>query len=178
MVGLAVVGGIAFFIWERQPVKGTIVTMSQPGTDVKAATDVLEDYTTSFFSTKVTSNLHIKNRNEVPTTSILGQYLLTDKNSYNSDQLAITIGASKTNSVGEVSPVQFRRSRLGEYKEVAADSGFPSSSIMFINEDGFEKSIFWTHEGKYVAIVVSGGAERRAQLENSLKAVVTHWTWK
>jgi len=170
-------GASTFFIWQHQPAQGKITNPLPVGTDVKAAADVLEDYSARFFSTKVVSSLHLKNRNEIETASIMGQYLFTDKNPYNTDQLAITIGAAKSSAVGEISPVQLRRSRPDQYVEAPTEAGFPESSVVFIKEDNYEKSVFWTHEGKYAGVVVSGGIDKRAQLENALKVAVTYWTW-
>lgn len=167
-----------FFVWQHQPSRGVIASVQPRGTDVKSATDTLNDYSAGFFTTKIVSNLHLKNRNEVQTASILGQYLFTDKNPYNTDQLAITIGTSKSNAVSEVSPVQFRKSRPDEYREAPVDAGFPESSIVYVKEDGYEKAVFWTNNGRYAGVVISGGADKRAELDTALKVAVMNWQWK
>lgn len=169
--------GTSFFAWSRQPARG-VVLQNEKGTDVKGSSSTQEYFETSLFITKAPSNLKMKVKNEVASPSILGQYLLADKDVYISDQLAITIGVATNNDISQVSPVQFRRTQPQEYTETALVSGFPEGSISFIKESDFEKSIFWIQGGKYVAVVVSGGIQNRADLEESLRVVVSNWQWK
>ncbi len=168
----------AFFIWQNQPSKGVISQTATPGTDVKGSVSTVEELSTQLFDTKITSNFRMRNRNEVPTTSIYGQYLLSDKDAYISDQLAITIGAVKSNSINDVSPVQFRRASPEKYTLGEPDSGFPANSIIFLWEDGYEKSVFWVEDGEYIGVVASGSAARQIQLNNSLSVLVSNWRSK
>lgn len=178
LAGLSILTAVLAIRWSQQPALGTTTVKTIDGTDVKSSSSTQEALETSLFSTRISANFKMKSKNEVQSSSILGQYLLADKDIYVSDQLAITVGVTKAVTVNEVSPVQFRRTLPAEYIETDAVAGFPEGSVAFIKKADFEKSVFWVSNGKYVGVVVSGGIQNRASLEESLRTVVVNWTWK
>jgi len=175
---IVIAGGTVIYVnWSKQPAVGKITSRVPIDTNVKGSTTTLEDLTTSLFSTRVHSNLQLKVKNEVPSPSIIGQYLLLDKEGIVGDQLAITVGVIKNNSIEDVSPVQLRRSYSQDYEEVSPDAGFPKGSLSFVKKFGYEKATFWVEDGRYVGVVASGNVNYKAQLENSLAVIVNNWQW-
>lgn len=181
IVGVAmilIVSGVLAIRWSQQPAFGTLASHQVDGTDVKSSSNTQEAFETSLFSTRISSSFKMKSKNEIPSPSILGQYLLAHKDVYVSDQLAVTVGVAQDENVGEVSPVQFRRALNSEYEEVATGDGFPEGSVSFVKKTNFEKSVIWIVNGRYAAVVVSGGIQNRANLEEALRTVVVNWKWK
>lgn len=177
VVSLILVGSFGFIQWMRQPAHGSI-TKEDHATEVMGLSKEQEEFSTRLFTTRIDSSLKVKNKNEVPSSAILGQYLLTNKDAYESDQLAITVGVAKENDVLEISPVQFRRTQPNEYSEDPGSSDYPPGSIVFTKKTGYERSVFWTSDGKYVGVVVSGGIQKKADLEESLRILLANWQWK
>lgn len=178
-VGIATISGVGgFLLWSQQPSRGTIIHSAEETTGVKGSSITQESFNTQFFDTVVSSNFKMKTKNEAASPSILGQYLLTDKDIYKSGQLAITIGVAKDNNLDEVSPVKLRRTFPNEYTEVISEPGYPAGSVTFVKQPDFEKSVFWIHDGRYVAVVVSGGIENQESLNDSLLMTLTSWQWK
>ncbi len=175
ILGLSSFG--VFFVWSNQPSKGTSVNANQDGVEVRGVSTTLENFEANSFFTKVPSNLKMKTKSEIPGQAILGQYLLVDKDPYVSDQLAITVGNAKNPSVSEVSPVQFRNTLPHEYEVVPTDGTFPKGSIVFVKKAGYEKSVFWVEDGRYIGIVASGSSNRAAELEQALHSAITNWSW-
>ncbi len=168
---------VVYVNWSKKPAIGKITNSVPIDANVKGSTTTLEGLTTSLFSTRVHSNLQLKTKNEVPSSSIIGQYLLLDKEGIVGDQLAVTVGIVKNNSIEDVSPVQLRRSYPQDYEEVSPDAGFPKGSLSFVKKSGYEKSTFWVEDGRYVGVVASGNINYKAQLENSLAVAVNNWQW-
>ncbi len=175
LISLALGG---FVKWSSQPATGTGRVIVKDEADVKGTSVLLEDLSTRFFQTKTTSNLKFKTKSEAERAPIIGQYLLIDEDRYKNDQLAITIGTVKNQTVLDISPVQFRKTLPQEYVEVGVDQGYPGGSVVFTKMSGYEKSVFWVSGDKYVAIVVSGGTDRAVELNQSLQSAVQNFVWK
>ena len=182
MVGLAVLAvlGTATFglwNWANQPSKAQYINDSSASNEVKGTSTTLEDYSSSFFATKISSDFKVKNQSETQNSPIVGQYLLTGKQVYSSDQLAITIGTAKSTDINEVSGYKFRKTYPDDYVQTISDAGYPAGCVVFTKKSSYEKSVFWIYNGKYAAVVVSGGADHRAELENGISAVLANWQW-
>ena len=54
----------------------------------------------------------------------------------------------------------------------------PAESVSFSAKEGYETAVFWRHDGRYAAVVVSGSSVRKAELEQALQTVVVNWQWR
>ena len=172
---LASVLVVSFGIWWNSPER-TIPVVSSNTTQVLGSETSTSPLDTSYMSTVFPGRLHIKSSNENAASAIVGQYLLTSKDLQLNDQVGITIGKLNNDTIDNISPVQLRLRHPETYQQSSlADA--PEGAIVFISSNGYEKSVFWAHDGLYSGVVVSGTVGRIAELNEILTTVVFNWQW-
>lgn len=174
VVAAFVVGGVVK--WANGPAVATLST--KPNGDVKGESVGLQTFDAEYYDTKIPDIFKLKTRTESAESPVAGQYLFVGKDKYSSDQLAITIGSSKTSALDQVSLVKFRLAYPDEYQQTVPEAGFPEGSIVFVKRNGYEKSVFWIEEGRYAGVVASGSLDRKPQLDNSVQSAIINWQWK
>jgi hypothetical protein len=168
-----------FLTWANQP-----VTTTKPSTGVEGLSTQrsFKDLSTDVFSTKVSTTYDQKSNVEDGQGVSINQIFLTSNQGTPSnpitDQLAITVGELPSEGLYGLSNVQFRMNQEGLYLQ--EEDPLPGKeAISFIkNDDGYEKSVFWTENGYYAAVVVSGTVDRANILNNDLDSTIASWEWQ
>lgn len=170
------VGLFAFFFkWLNQPNSGNVTFA--PSNDVLSATKATVSLQGRLFSTNYDNSLRIKTSTEDESGPIYAQYMLGSKDEKNNAQIGITV-ADKESSVDDTSPAKLR---------LLDDSGYVQSTVQFTpeesrvfirnSESGYEIAVIWQGEKYYSAVVGSGPAAERQQINEQVSDVVSNWTW-
>lgn len=178
LLGLALLFGATWlYSWANQPtttILGETTANGALGGNSDAQGAIL---TSSYFSTILPGNLAIKTHNTKPKGSALEQLLAADASGTNSDQLAITIANLPADGLENVSDVIFRDRATDQYERVELDWA-PAGVIAFQKKSNYEFSVFWAKNGRYAAIVTSGGVDRRQSLDDTMSRVLRSWRWQ
>lgn len=172
------VGGLAgLYAWMQSPVTNHGVSVVPEPSNVLGSQIQLVPFDTDYFSTSIPSFLQRKTATESDSAPVSGQYLFKHVQINIGDQLGITTGLLNGSSLPEVSGVKVRQSEPERYEQVAR-TNMPDGAIVFERKDQYETAIFWQENGRYASVVVSGGGERRAQLEEIVSSVINNWQWR
>ena len=180
LVIIIIIAGLSYGLyawWHAQATTSTVSYGTQTSSDVLGSENQLVDWQTMYFTTKITTSLRQITTSETPGKSIMGSYLFTSTSVRKTDQLAITIGTFSNYSLDEISAVKFRLNQPTEYTPVSRTFA-PPGALAFNRANSYETSVFWQHADKYAAVVVSGTANDKADLEQALSDVVSNWQWK
>jgi len=177
-IGVVMVGvSVWAYIWWHSPAETKKFTTKPTTEKVLGSEQTLNDWNTSYFSTRYPSDLRIITSNEVAHGITSGQYLLGSISLDRTDQLAVTVGSLGGLSFDELPAIKFRKQNPSTYQTLNP-SFAPEGAAAFVSPDGYEKSIFWSMGGRYAAVVVSGSSARQESLQQQLEAVVKNWQWK
>lgn len=164
------------YTWWHSPAQTSNVTpVAQTNEAVLGSETKLTSWQTSYFSTSYPSNLRIITINEVAHGMTTGQYLLGSASLSQTDQVAVTVGTLDGLQLSDVSAVKFRQ-QSNAY-ELVERSYTPPNGLVFAKTNSYEVAMFWQHDGRYAAVVVSGLESRKASLEDALRSIVTNWQW-
>ena len=150
----------------------------QDSPQVAAEETALKRFEGVGFAVQIPDSIRLKSSNEAVGQALL-QYMFADTDAISSDQLGISIGSTRpTDLLTETALVKMRISRPEIYRQVVL-SWLPQGAIVFEKNDSFEISVFFGSPSgdRYSAVVVSGTADRRVLLTNTLRAAVTSWEW-
>jgi len=168
----------SFIYWATRPnsTKPAITAVQGAST-----TNSQKPLTTEHFTTTIPESLVVKSQDSTSHGLVLLQLFLASKNtSINkplTDQLAITIGKTPSDGFSGITDVQFRMQRPNIY-DTSVPINYPSGAQAFVKiEDGYELSVFWPKDSRYAAIVVSGTADRKTELNTLMQNVLSNWSW-
>lgn len=161
----------------QSPVTNRGVSVTPEPSNVLGSQIQLVPFETDYFSTSVPSFLQRKTTNESTSAPISGQYLFKHAQINITDQLAITTGPLVNSTLAELSGVKVRQSEPERYKQTPR-SNMPTGAIVFERQDQYETAVFWQENGRYASVVVGGGGDRRAQLDEIVSSVLSNWQWQ
>lgn len=178
-VGLVVLIGLSVwaYIWWHSPAETKQFSSESKTEKVLGSEQVLNDWVTSYFSTRYTNDLRVITNNEVSHGITSGQYLLGSISLDRTDQLAVTVGNLGGLALDELPAVKFRKQHQDVYQP-ASESFTPEGGVVFVAPSNYEKSVFWRNGERYAVVVVSGSSARQEILQQQLEAVVKNWQWK
>lgn len=167
--------GTIFFLWANQPNEGSFDTNSTK--DVLSASKTTEQLQTTLFNTLFDSELRLKTSNQDSNGPIFMQYLLSSKNTRDSNQIGITIGQGEA-SVEDTAPAKYRLLESSQYQTPSL-SFAPVNSLTFSksSETGYEIAIIWQNKGLYSAVVGSGTLADRTSINEQISDVISNWQW-
>ncbi len=176
IIGVLALGAGIVGWWWNSPSRSSPISSNQ--TTVLGTETETTSLKTTYISTQMPSSFRLKSSSENALNPIIGQYLLTNKNTRLTDQVGITIGKLQDNTIDTLSSVQLRNANPDKYQRISL-SYAPVGSIIFTSQTtGYEKSIFWTHGELYAAVVVSGTSDQVSSLDNALAVIINSWQWR
>lgn len=179
---LALILGV--YRWSQLPAQAVIETGKQtPAADTTAARDTeaakppAELWQTKHFTSRLPVGMRLIHLNEASTVApVIASYNLASQIKTQSDQVSVSIGRPE-GSVNELAAVKLRASQPVTYEPYRPE-GLPASARAFKRADMTEFSVFWQAEGRYAAVVASGSAVRRLEVERALQTIIAEWQWR
>ncbi len=172
---LIIAGVIALHSWWQQP----SIAKYRPQTSVavQGAQITIVPLESRYITTGVPDFLHSKNTYEKSLGPIYGQYLYINKDPNVADQVGVTVASRESRELTEVSSVKLRTTNGSLYNETTLLNA-PVGARVFSAVNNYEISVFWSYQDMYAAVVVSGTADRRPQLEQTMTTILTSWQWR
>lgn len=166
--------GVWLVSWWNEPVQNNHFSVKTSETNVLGNETTLVTWQTNFFVTQIPSTFRILNSSEIKQGNVEGQYLLSSRSLNNTDQGGVTIGTLNGYSLHELPAVRLREEQPDMY--VSSTVSFaPEGSIVFSSKKDYETAVFWQSGDTYAAVVFSGISTHKADLDQALEAVITHW---
>lgn len=170
--------GLWTYHWWHSPAESLVVSgSSQTQGGVLGSESTLQTWQTEYFTTRYPTMLRVIMSNEIPQGRTDGQYLLGSSSFKFNDQLAVTVGNLSDLQLNELPALKLREQQTALYQQTAR-AYTPPHGFVFQKIDTYETAVFWQHGNQYAAVVVSGSAARRGELEQTLESVIVNWQWR
>lgn len=148
----------------------------QPAGDVLASETSLHSWQTDQFTTQIPTWLHLTSSTDSRNDPASGTYVLSGGRDMNA-QITITMAALGNNTLDESPAVHVRASQPTEYTRITLAAA-PEGAQSFSHTGSYETSVFWQHQGHYIATVASGSSDIQADVQTALEAILTNWQWQ
>lgn len=174
---LVVIGiGYAGIHWANQPTSTSQSHTGKTDAAVLGSSSDLKPFVSPYFSTQIPADMLQKTSNENPRAAIRASYLFTSSKTSPGDQAAISVGTMGLSQLSEISGVKQRLNDPDMYQPTTIANA-PQGAVAFTRSESYETAVFWQENNSYVAVVVSGSPLRQAELDQTLQAILTNWSW-